>query len=268
MTSRELSKPEKPMARGVKRAFFGPLNLTVVGAAAAGAAALGSLSLLALGGAAYLALVAWDLSSATFWRKVVNPDEAPPREALPSPRAVFDAETRAAVERLRAARATITAEAASMPAPLASSLASLQGALGELDQRTGRLVSRSDELSRYLARNDGTALRREIVDLDARARRATDAESRRHYEEARAAREEQVRTLDDIAAARERLVANLARMVATLEGVPPRLMKMRALDDQAADDVSGDVGRQLEDMNLGLQALEETLESLVVKPSS
>jgi hypothetical protein len=106
-----------------------------------------------------------------------------------------------------------------------------------------------------------------MVELAGRARQSPDAEARRHYEEARAAREEQMRTLGDIAAARERLVANLAQIVATLEGIPPKLMKMRALDAQAADDVSGDVGRQLAEMNVGLQAFEETLASLVEEPA-
>jgi hypothetical protein len=44
-------------------------------------------------------------------------------------------------------------------------------------------------------------------------------------------------------------------------------MKMRALDAQAADDLSGDVGRELTEMNVGLQAFEETLESLVQEPA-
>jgi len=150
---------------------------------------------------------------------------------------------------------------------MAASLGSLLGTLDELDQRTGRLVARSDELSRYLAGTDAGALRREMGELAERAHRAPDPGARRHYEEARAAREDQLRTLTDIAAARDRLVANLTQIVATLEGVPARLMRMRALDAQAADDVSGDVGRELEDMNVGLRAFEETLASLVEEPA-
>jgi hypothetical protein len=256
----------KPMARGVKRALLGPVNLTVAGAAAVGAAALGSLPLLALGGAAYAALVAWDLSSPAFWRKVVGAAPAAGRE-LPRPREVFDAETRAALERVHAARAAIGEVVAGAEATMAASLASLLHTLDELDQRVGRLVARSDELSRYLARDDEAGLRRELDELAERARRAPDAETRRHYDDARAAREEQLRTRGEIATARERLVANLTQIVATLEGIPAKLMKMRALDAQAADDVSGDVGRELAEMNVGLQAFEETLESLVAEPA-
>jgi hypothetical protein len=267
-TSKPDDKREKARSRGVKKALLGPVNLSVAGAAAVGAAALGSLPLLALGGAAYAALVAWDLSSPSFWRKVVAADGAGAgRRELPRPREVFDAETRAALERVHGARASIAAAVAEAPGPLAESLASLLHTLDELDQRVGRLVARSDELSRYLARADELALHAEIGDLADRARRAPDAEARRHYEEARAAREEQLRTLADIAAARERLVANLTQIVATLEGVPARLMKMRALDAQAADDLSGDVGRELTEMNVGLQAFEETLRSLVQEPA-
>jgi hypothetical protein len=254
------------MARGVKRALLGPVNLGVAGAAAVGAAVLGSLPLLALGGAAYAALVAWDLSSPAFWRKVVGTDVSS-RQQLPPAREVFDAETRAALERVHRARAAIASVVAEAPAPMADSLGSLVQSLDEIDQRIGRLVVRSDELSRYLAGSDERALRQEMGELAERANRSPDAEARRHYEEARAAREEQLRTLGDISAARERLVANLAQIVATLEGIPPKLMKMRALDAQAADDVSGDVGRQLAEMNMGLRAFEETLASLVEAPA-
>jgi hypothetical protein len=260
-------KPDRPMARGVKKALVGPLNLGVAGAAAAGAAALGSLPLLVLGGAAYAALVAWDLSSPAFWRRVVG---APPDNSagdLPRPRDVFDAETRAALERIHAARERIAAVVHQSPQSVAGPLGNVMSTLEDLDHRVGRLVNRSDELSRYLAANDPGGLPAEIEQLSQRARRAPDAGSRRHYEEARTAHAEQLRTLSDIAAARERLIANLAQIVATLEGIPPKLMKMRALDAQAADDLTGDVGRELEEMNVELRAFEETLETLVQEPS-
>ena len=124
------------------------------------------------------------------------------------------------------------------------------------------MVERSDQLSRYLAGVDPDAVRAEADHLAAQARGSQDADARRHYEEARAAREEQLRNVGELGVARERLLANLAEIVATLEGVPAKLVKIRALDAQAADDVSGDVGRELEQMNIDLGAFEETMASL------
>jgi hypothetical protein len=256
-----LTRPDPPLKRGIKRALLGPVNLGVAGAGALGAAAFGSVSLAVLGGVAYAALVAWDLSTPAFWRKVVGTDSQEGAQ-LPRPREVFDDETRAALERIHRARDAIVAAAGQAPAAAASTMSGVLGTLDEIDRRVGRLVTRSDELSRYLAGIDEAALHADLHRLEERARDNTDAEARRHYDEARAAREEQVRNVADIGAARERLVANLAEIVATLEGIPAKLVKIRALDAQAADDVSGDVGRQLSDINVGLGAFEETMQSL------
>jgi len=251
------------MARGIKRAMLGPINLSAVALGGIGAAAFGSLPLLALGGAAYAALVAWDLSTPAFWRKVVGSDAGGvAREALPEPGQVFDRETRSALERVHRAREAIAGAAAQAPSAAATTLEGVLGTLDEIDGRVGRLVARSDQLSRYLAGIDEDVLRAEAEQLAAQAKSSRDAEARRHYDDARAASEEQLRTIGELAAARERLVANLAEIVATLEGIPAKLVKIRALDAQAADDVSGDVGRQLEQMNIDLGAFEETMESL------
>jgi hypothetical protein len=40
-------------------------------------------------------------------------------------------------------------------------------------------------------------------------------------------------------------------------------MRLRTLDDQASDALGGDVGAELDRMNVDLRAFEETLESLV-----
>jgi hypothetical protein len=251
------------MARGVKRALLGPVNLAAAGLGAVGAVVFGSVPLAILGAATYGALVAWDLSTPAFWRKVVGTDE--PREELPRPREVFDEETRAALERVHRAREAIADAADGAPSGASTTMTEMLGTLEEIDRRVGRLVSRSDDLSRYLAGIDQAALQSEVAGLAARARDSADAETRRHYDEARAAREELLRNVHEISAARERLVASLAQIVATLEGVPAKLVKIRALDAQAADDASGDVGRQLSDMNVELGAFEETMESLTAE---
>ncbi|NJM91039.1 MAG: hypothetical protein HC863_01865 [Myxococcales bacterium] len=69
--------------------------------------------------------------------------------------------------------------------------------------------------------------------------------------------------LVDIGNARERIHANLARIHATLCGVPPKIVRMRALDDRATDAFTGDFDQELVRMNSDLRAFEQTLESLV-----
>jgi hypothetical protein len=260
MSTDDARTPPKPLALGLRKALLGPLNVTVAGASAVAAGLMASWPLLALGAAAYAALVAWDLSSQSFWNRVLNPSA--PRARLPPARELRDAETRAVVERVHAARAEIARTAAqsadSVIAPLRASLT----ALDEVDARVARLALRSEELSRYLVEHDPAAL---AADADAqreRARRTADAATRRSYEEAAAAREEQVRTLGEIAAARERVVADLDRIAATLEGIPGRLVRLGAADADADDRITDDVGRELVQMNVELGAYEETLASL------
>jgi hypothetical protein len=251
---------ERPIGRGVKKALLGPVNLSVAAASALASAALASWPLLALGAVAYSALVAWDLSSQTFWKRVLNP--AQKLERLPVPRELADPETRALVERVHAARAEIARTVAAAPASVTAPLHEPLAALEEVDQRVGRLALRSEQLSRYLGTRDARALRDEAAHLRERASGARDADTRRSYQEAAAAREDQVSTIDEIAGARERIMADLLRITATLEGIPGRLVKMEALDAAAVDRLSDDVGRELGQMNTELGAYEETLASL------
>ena len=57
-------------------------------------------------------------------------------------------------------------------------------------------------------------------------------------------------------------MANLSRIVATMEGLPPKIVRLRALDDQAVDKLSGTINEELENINGDLAAFEETLKSL------
>ena len=54
-------------------------------------------------------------------------------------------------------------------------------------------------------------------------------------------------------------LGNLARLVATYQGLPGRVVHMRALDAQAVDALSGDVNQELDRMNHEMAAFEETL---------
>jgi predicted nucleic acid-binding Zn-ribbon protein len=135
--------------------------------------------------------------------------------------------------------------------------------LAELDGRVARLALRADQIARHQAATPPEDLRQEIAALTARAQRAADPETQRQYQEAGAMRQAQLRSLTELAAARDRVLASLARILTTLDGLPTQIVKMRALDAQAVDDVSGDVGQQLDRINVEMKAFEETLETLV-----
>ena len=69
----------KGVGKVLGRAIGGPLNLSVLAGGVVGALALASWPIAALGGAAYLALVAADVSNAEFRRRVLTGRTAPAR---------------------------------------------------------------------------------------------------------------------------------------------------------------------------------------------
>jgi len=66
----------------------------------------------------------------------------------------------------------------------------------------------------------------------------------------------------ELAAARERTLAHLARIASTMKSVPAKLVKLRTLDEQASDALTGDVGAELDRMNTDLRAFEDTLAAI------
>jgi hypothetical protein len=242
------------------RALAGPLNLGVLGAAALGAAVLASWPIAALGGAAYLALVAADLSSAEFWRRVLTGRDPPAR--LPSPGALRDPEVRAAVARIVAARGEVDAAVKTTPAHVQRHAVSALDAIRELEVQMAELAKRADELSRFLASTDPVAARRDAEALAAKAAHTADPVARAGYEAAATAGRERVTALTEIAAARERALAHLARIEGAIKALPSQLVRLRTLDDQATDALTGDIGAELERMNTELRAVEDVLTAL------
>src|SRR5262245_32567532 len=101
MVNEKRSTPPQ-LGKVLAKATTSVVNLSVAGAAAAGAAAFHSWPILAVGGAAYAALVAWDMVTPEFWRKALTASRA---ARLPSPEKLSDPAARNAV------RAMISAEA-------------------------------------------------------------------------------------------------------------------------------------------------------------
>ena len=145
-----------------------------------------------------------------------------------------------------------------------------RSAATHLDTATAELaalVVRGDALARYLAVAERADAATDVAQLDGQAAAATDAAARRQYELAAEAARGRVKSLDEIKVAHERILANLTRLVAALRGVPTSLVQLQALDDQASDALTGDVGGELDRMNIELRAFEDTLATLVEVPT-
>lgn len=248
--------------RVLARSAGGTLNLAVAGASALGAAALHSWPVLALGGAAYAALVAWDLSTPAFWRQVLGgrPEEADAAR-LPEPEVLKDARVRDAVRAIASAREQVERTLKESPESVRSHLGLALSSLHELEGRAARLAARGEELARFLGSADAGAVREGIRLAAEQAAGTRDAEARAHYESARVAREEQLAALVDIDAARERVLAHLSRIAATYQGLPAKVMRLRALDAQATESMYGDLNEELGRMNGEIGAFEESLKS-------
>jgi hypothetical protein len=248
------------------RSFVSPLNLSVAGAAAASAVALQSWPLMALGGAAYAALVAWDLVSPDFWRKSLQESPSGTRAVTGKsldPKKIRDSGLRQTATRVLAARAELDRLVSEASGDVAIQLAGVSVAIDELEDRAASLISVGDQLIAYLGRSDLDGVRREIEALRARAEWTSDAEAKDQYTRTVKAREEQLTALTDIAGAVERVYANLSRIVATVEGLSTKVVRMGAMDAQAMDNLSGDMNAEVERMNLEITTFEETLKHLV-----
>jgi hypothetical protein len=255
--------PKPPVGKVVGRAVFGPLNVTVLGAGIAGAFALGLWPLAALGGVAYAALVATDVANPQFWRKHVLGRGGDGADVMPRPDRIGDAETRKAAEGIATATGEIEQLAKQLPERVMRNVRRTLDGIDEMKRHAAKLVVRADELSRYLATIQWAEAEAEAAQLEARAADAGDAASREQYQLAAEAAAERLRALRDVRIARARSLANLSRIGAALRSIPAKLMRVRALDDQASDALTGDVGTEVDRMNVELTAFEQTLADLV-----
>jgi len=233
------------------------VNLAVLGVSAVGALAFASWPVAALGGAAYAALVATDVSSARFRRRVLR--DLPRRI---DPDTLTDDTVRRAVVAIFAARADVERVVDKTPARIRRNISTTLAAIDELEAHAGVLGRRADELAAFLASTDADACG-EALALANRARATSDPAARADYEAAAAASTERARALADLGRARERTLAHLAKIAATIKTVPSKLVRLRALDAEASDALTGDVGAELDRMNIDLRAFEQTLESVL-----
>lgn len=256
-----MAKGESKTLKLVGKATTGVTNLVVAGSAAVGALALQSWPILAVGGVAYVALVAWDLASNDFRKKsAARPPGSQPD--LGDASDYHDEAARTAVAAIHAAKKEIERVLAETPDEVKANLALALTAVPELEHRAATMAGRAEDIARYLATTNPRAVAYDVQVLAQRVAATTDAAARAKYEEARLAREEHMSTLADLARSKEHIGASLLGIAATLEGLPAKIVRMRALDAQTMDQLTGDVKEELDRMNGEIRTFEETLRTI------
>ena len=248
----------EPLGKRIVRATTGVTNLVVVGAAAVGAAALQSWPILALGGAAYAAMVAWDMATG-------KARKAPASGAAPSLGDVDDygdAQTKAAVRSILAAKLEIEKVLGETGEDVQTHLALALASATELEDRAANLAHRAEDVARYLRTTDVRVVQADVDTLARRVHDTRDPEARAQLESAHQARREHLEVLRDLFSTKERIDATLLSIASTLEALPAKIVRMRALDAQATDKLSGDVKEELDRMNSEIRTFEETLKSV------
>jgi hypothetical protein len=253
-------------ARGLSLALLGKLNLFLGGLGAVIAYSTHSLPVLIGAGAVYGALAVRDLANPLLWKRARR-EVGDPRSLseLPEPFALLDPTLQRATQKLAAAQKDLARERRADGA-MAAYLDLALGNTSQLDAGAARLVNRGDALFRYLRSQSQERVQSEIKDLDAKARKAQDPAAREQYLAAKTAREGHLHTLRQLSEALERIHANVARLVATAEGLPARVVHMRALDGQAVDAMSGNVNQELDRLGREVAEFEETLKQSVRVP--
>jgi hypothetical protein len=249
-----LAAPSHPIAR----ALLGYLNVGVAATGAAGAVALHSWPVFALGSAAYAALVAWDLVS----DKKPQNAYASERRTLDSANAYTDPSARAAVTTVHHARMEIARVLGEAPQEVQVHMTDTLASLGDIEERVARLADRAEYIAQYLARTNLAGVHHDIEMLTERVRSTKNPAARTQFEAALAARTEHLSTLQELSGTHERIGASMLNIAVSLQAIPPKIVKMGALDGDAMDSLSGDVEHDLQRMSGEMKTLEETLKSL------
>jgi hypothetical protein len=230
----------------------------VVGGAGVIAVAAQYWAIGALGITAYAALVVWDVIDPEKRKKLLEK----PKLSLPEASALTDPAAKAVVKGINKARFDLGQVMKETPDAVKDHLGTILSASAELEERAIGLLHRAEDLTKYLSTTSPDSIRQEVQSLAQKAKDARDATAKAEYTRAKTTREEQLNAVSDIEGAKDRVMAQLSRIQATLEGLPPKIVRMRVLDSQAMDALTGEVSSQLDQMNSEVQSFEETLVSL------
>jgi hypothetical protein len=241
----------------VARALVNPVGLGVAAGAATVAIALTNPIVGAIGGGVYLTTVLIDAIRRS--RKKTRKHPAIP--LMKDPDDIKDPATRANVHKIIANKATLQRVLDETPDEVKLHMSNTLDSLEELERYAVRCVERAEDLVGHLSKVNLPALVAEVKQLATRAAAAKDPSARKSFEEAKAARMEEIRALKEIKAQKERIDANLMRVVAVLGSLPTKIVHMRALDAQALDQLSGDVSEDLHAISEELKTSEEVIRS-------
>jgi len=243
------------------RAATDPVALGVVAIAGGAGLFLHSIPVVSVGVLAYGALVAWELLG-----KGTSPPAKsrglPERVPLPDPSAFADPEVHASIVSMGDAQRALWAAAAEAPDNvLACVLPAIAGA-NELTTHALDLARRAEELNDFLRTQDRKKILADAGRLQAAAMKTRDGSARDGFDKAAANRAEQLGAVDEIADARDRAISALAKVVTTMEALPAKIVRMKALDAIAMDAMGDDVTTDLTRLNDDIRVFETTLRSL------
>lgn len=243
----------------VARALVNPVGLGVAAGAATVAVALTNPLVAAVGGGVYLFTVAVDAIRRARKRKrpvaVIG--------GMPDPDDCKDPNTRSAVGKILAAKAKLQKVLDDTPPDIEVHLSHTLASLDEMQSYAVRLVLRAEELTKYLGSINLPALVQEVKQLATRAASSKDAEARQSFDDAKNARMDEIRTLKELRAQKERIDANLMRVVAVLGSLPTKIIRLRALDAQAMDQLTGDMRQDLDAVGEELKTSEKIIREMV-----
>ena len=242
----------------VGHAAVNTVNLVVAGLGGVAAAALHSLPVLALGTAAYAALVAWDAMSPEFQKKF-RQSRLPPPVELSSLVQLTDPRARVFAESLLDARAQRNRALELAPAGAEGFLSGVLGQVPALEAHARLLIERLAAVRGHLNDSPVKDGQQELEQLKRRPTQAVDTETREQLGAAATAKQSQLATLEDLQRTVERIEAHLTNILTVLEGVPAKLLHVRTLDDANRDAFSSDTRGDLARLDAELSAFEETL---------
>ncbi|HTL34886.1 MAG TPA: hypothetical protein VL326_17275 [Kofleriaceae bacterium] len=244
------------------RALVNPVGLGAIAGAAAVAVTIGNPIFAAAGGALYVASVFVDAirrrRARAKRRRIMDVIGG-----MPDLDDIRDPETRATVEKMLAARQNLQKVIDDTPSDILMQLQKTTDSLIQLDIYASTLVKRAEDTTAYLRSVNLPALVQEVKMLAMKAAQAKDPEARASFDQAKNARMEQIRALKELKANKERVDADLMRVVAVLGALPTKIVRLRALDAQAMEQLSGDITHDLTAMGEELKTSEQVIRELV-----
>ena len=250
--------------RALWRIALDPMALGVAGVAGAAGIALHSVPVVSVGILAYGALVAWEILG----KAPDKPERKLPEPVvLPAPASFADQGVQQAIISLAESQTALWATVREAPDNVLACVLPALAAVRELTTHALGLAARAEELNDFLKTQDRRKLKGDLDRLALAAREATDPGARAEYGKAVANRTEQIGAVEEIAAAHDRAIAALAKVVTTLDALPAKIVRMKALDHAALDALGDDLTTDVHRLNQDIQLFENTLRSLAHLPS-